>query len=435
MHATPDGVSVLGPIVKTVSSESGHPLRVAVLNSADYAGGAENVARILLDGLSRRGHGVTFWVGRRRGETPDDRIRELPCSDSQRRVALRYARKGFFSLGLPSSVDFCESKSLSGTDLIHLHNLHGHYLSITALPRLARRFPLVWTFHDFFPVTGGCAFPYECDKWMSRCGSCPQRGRYPIASRYDRTRRMQAIKRKVFRDLPVTIVTPSKHLTNAVRRSGMFASAELHTIPYGVDTELFRPDRARARQSLGVPPDRPVVLLVAQGLNDPRKGLHHAIRALRQVDVPEFVVLLVGGGSDQPIVDALSRHDVRSLGYLTDRQQLADCYAASDLFVFTSLAENYPCVVQEAMASGTSVLAFDIDGVNEQITPDRTGFLVPSGDANRLARAIDQLLGNIPRLADVGAAARRHAEANWKLELFIDRHERLYRHVLSTRPR
>jgi len=242
---------------------------------------------------------------------------------------------------------------------------------------------------------------------------------------------MQAIKRKCFGDLPVTIVTPSKHLAGAVQRSGVFTAAEVHTIPYGVDTELFRPKRACARQSLGISAERPVVLLVAQGLNDPRKGFHHAVHALRQVDVPELVVLLVGGGSDQSIVDALSGHHVRSLGYLTDRRQLADCYTASDLFVFTSLAENYPCVVQEAMASGTAVLAFDIDGVNEQITPDRTGFLVPPGDADRLAQSIGQLLRNAARLAEVGAAARRHTEANWKLDLFIERHETLYRHVLS----
>ncbi len=400
-------------------------MQIAIVNSTDFGGGAESVARMLQSGLQDRGHDAVLWVGRRRGEDTK-RTRQLPYTGSERRVALRYLHKGFFNLGLPASLRFCDSTLPAGTDLVHLHNLHGHYFSITALPRLAACFPLVWTFHDFFPITGGCAFPEECERWMSRCGQCPQLGRYPLATEYDRTRRMQSIKRRAFRDLPVTIVTPSEHLARAVRRSGVFASADIHTIPYGVDTKVFRPDRQRARQQLGLSGKGPVVLLAAQGLDDPRKGMAHAVTALRQVDVPGLVVLLTGRGDAQPIIHAMSTHDVRPLGYIMDRSELARCYAAADLVIFTSLAENFPCVVQEAMASGTAVLAFDIDGIREQITPDRTGFIVPAGDTESLSRVAGDLLHNVATLPAIGAAARRHAETQWNLDRFIDRHERLY---------
>ncbi len=408
----------------------GRSLRVSLLNAADYAGGAESVARMLRDGLRARGHRTVLWVGRRRRKEDAGHTRRIPCTTSQHRAAKRYARKGFFSLGLPSSLCFCESPVLSGIDVIHLHNLHGHYFSITALPRLADRVPLVWTLHDFFPITGGCVFPQECDRWMSRCGSCPQQGVYPIGTEFDRTRRMQSIKRKTFRNLPVTIVTPSRHLTSAVKRSGVFAKADVHTIPYGVDTQTFRPGRNDARKELGLSPDSPVVLLAAQGLTDPRKGIDHATTALRQIDVPDLGILLVGGGDAKPIVEALSMHDVRPLGYLTNPAAVARCQAAADLFIFTSLAENFPCAIQEAMACGTPVLAFDIDGVNEQITADQTGFLVPIGDTSALTQAAGQLLSNITRLSATGEAARRHAETNWNPDLFIDRHECLYRDIL-----
>ena len=83
------------------------------------------------------------------------------------------------------------------------------------------------------------------------------------------------------------------------------------------------------------------------------------------------------------------------------------------------------------MACGTAVLAFDIDGVNEQITHDRTGFLVPAGDTDHLTRAARQLLRNTAGLAEIGAAAGRHAETHWTLQAFLDRHERLYRDILD----
>lgn len=406
-------------------------LRIALLNTADHAGGAETVVRLLRDGLRTRGHRTELWVGR----PPTDDLshtRQMPSTTAQERVANRFSRKGFFGLGLEASDSFCESEALAGVDLVHLHNIHGHYFSITALPKLAQRLPLVWTFHDFFPITGGCAFPYACERWLTRCGSCPQQGRYPIASSFDRTRRMHSIKRRAFHGLPVNIVTPSDHLGLAVKRSGVFGGAEFHTIPYGIDTGVFHPHRAMARARLALPSDRPVLLLAAQGLDDPRKGIDHAITALKRLKGISPIILLVGGGDTGSIADHLAAYDVRRIGYVSDPVDLARCYAAADLFVFPSLAENFPCSVQEAMACGTPVLAFDIDGVNEQIDPDATGFVVPTGDTDALTRAVDQLLRNVPRLAEVGRAARRRAEESWTLDTFLDRHEQLYAKVLAT---
>lgn len=406
-------------------------LRIALMNSTDFAGGAESVVRMLRDGLHQRGHQVELWVGRSNGGSGET-TRVIPRTADQKIRADRFARKGFFSLGLDGSTDFCYSPALASFDLVHLHNLHGHYFSIDALPHLCGRLPLVWTFHDFFPITGGCAFPFECDRWLSRCGACPQLGNYPIVSVLDRTRRMQSIKRKVFRELPVTIVTPSQHLGCAVKKSGVFEAAEFETIPYGVDTKVFHPHRESARRQLGLPLDKPVVLLAAQGLDDPRKGVEHAIIALTQLKDLEPIVLLVGSGDTNTLLERLPHHDVRPQGYVTETDSIARCYAAADIFVFTSLAENYPCSVQESMACGTAVLAFDIDGVNEQITPDKTGFLVPAADTDALRNAIQQLLCNPEKLKRVGIEARRHAEANWSLQTFLDRHEQLYRKVLDS---
>lgn len=408
-------------------------LRIALLNTADYAGGAETVVRLLRDGLRRRSHHAELWVGRRRRKGDREYTRQIPCTGAQRAIAQRHARKGFYNLGIPASLAFCESDALLNIDLIHLHNLHGHYFSIADVPRLAERVSLVWTFHDLFPITGGCAFPLDCERWLSRCGSCPQLGSYPISGDLDRTRRLQSIKRRVFRDLAVTIITPSDHLAQAVRRSGVFTRADLRTIPYGVDTCVFRPNREDARKQLEVRSDRPVVMLAAQGLDDPRKGIAHAITALERIEKPKAVVLLVGGGDTGLLAERLLGHDVRRIGYLTNPSEVARCYAAADLFMFTSLAENFPCSVQEAMACGTPVLAFGIDGVTEQITHEDTGFLVPTGNTDTLTRALCGLLGNLPRLADVGVAARKHAETCWGLDTFLQRHESLYRHALRIR--
>ena len=409
-------------------------LRIALVNSADRAGGAESVARLLRNALRQRGHQADLWVGRIWDERNAHDVRLIPRSAEERARAIRFAQHGFFNLGLSSAHRFCASASLDAVDVVHLHNAHGHYFCLTALPRLAARAPLVWTFHDFFPITGGCAFPFRCERWLTQCGSCPQLGRYPLVTPFDRTRKLQALKRQAFREMPVTIVAPSRHLAEAVRRRDMFAAAEVRTIPYGVDTHLFHPHRSAARQTLGLPADRPVVLLTAQGLDDPRKGTEHALAALRQLEVPGLIVLLAGGGDQQPLAEVLGKHEVRPLGYLTDPAQLADCYTAADLVLCTSLAENLPCVVLEGQASGTAVLAFDIPGVDEEIVSGETGYLVPAEDAAALACCAKKVLTQRELTANVGVAARQQIEAHFSTELFVERHLQLYR-SLRTRSR
>lgn len=406
-------------------------LRIALLNSSDRGGGAERIVSALRDGLSDQGHRAHLWVGRKRGKHPSKDIHLIPRSNDEHDAALRFANKGFFNLGVPSSKRFCNSDALHEIDIIHLHNVHGHYFSVTDIPDLATRAPLVWTFHDYFPISGGCAFPYECDRWLSQCGQCPQLGQYPIATTFDRTRRMQSIKRQFFHHLPVTIITPSTHLTRAVEDSGMFAAADVRTIPYGVDTTIFYPDREESRKKLDISNNRPVVMLAAQGLDDPRKGLHHAVEALRDVDVPDLLILLIGGGEDHEIVQSLGKHEVRAMGYVTDPVEMARMYAASDLFLFTSLAENYPCVVMESMASGTAVLAFDINGVIEQMEDGLTGFLVTTANTKNLAQAAQMLLTDRKKLIATGFNARQHACQQWKIELFLDRHIKLYQDILE----
>lgn len=418
------------PIFKGMGISTQNRLNIAFMNTSEHGGGAESCVRSLHEGLDARGHRSTLWVGR--PPVTGQHTRLIPDRVEDRAVAARFARKGFFSLGIRSSCRFSDSTALDGVDIIHLHNVHGHYFSLEAVPRLARRASLVWTLHDFFPITGGCAFPFSCERWKERCGSCPGLGRYPIVTEFDRTRRMLSIKRSLFRDVPVHIVTPSRHLSRAVLESKLFSMAELHVIPYGTDLNTFVPAREASRKSLDIPPDATVVAIAAQGLDDPRKGVHHAIESLRHVENPRLTVLLMGGGDVRNADQALSQHDVRRLGYVHDRNELAKYLAAADLFVFTSLAENYPCIVQEAMACGTPVLGFDIAGVNEQIQPDATGFLTETGNARKLSQRLRELLRHRARLHEVGSAARQYALREWGIDRFLDRHEIVYHHAIAT---
>jgi putative colanic acid biosynthesis glycosyltransferase len=77
--------------------------------------------------------------------------------------------------------------------IIHLHNLHGYYLNIKVLFNYLadKNIPVVWTFHDCWPMTGHCAFFdfIKCEKWRKACYSCPQKNKYPASYFLDRSRK------------------------------------------------------------------------------------------------------------------------------------------------------------------------------------------------------------------------------------------------------
>ena len=68
-------------------------------------------------------------------------------------------------------------------DVIHLHNLHGHYLNYGMFFSFLKEknIPLVWTFHDCWPMTGHCTHfvVAGCRQWKVQCMSCPQLQCYP----------------------------------------------------------------------------------------------------------------------------------------------------------------------------------------------------------------------------------------------------------------
>jgi len=90
--------------------------------------------------------------------------------------------------------------------------------------------------------------------------------------------------------------------------------------------------------------------------------------------------------------------------------EIKQLFANADLFVFPTLGDCSPQVVIEAMASGLPVISTDVGAIREEVEDGVTGILVPPGDANALARAVNVLLDDPGLLVTYGAAGRRAAE-------------------------
>ena len=123
---------------------------------------------------------------------------------------------------------------------------------------------------------------------------------------------------------------------------------------------------------------------------------------------PDVIVLAFGEGS-VPVPDHVN---VRFTGSIRDRRDLAQLFAAADVFVSASLMETYGLTLVEAMACGTPVVAFRVGGIPEAAPEGQAGILCKPSDGTEFRAAIEKLRRD-PQLRDqLGTAqqSRTHSE-------------------------
>lgn len=139
--------------------------------------------------------------------------------------------------------------------------------------------------------------------------------------------------------------------------------------------------------------ERPSIFFV--GRHEERKGLGVLLAALRLVDA-DVHCWVAGDGPDTAALRAEYADDARIewLGRISDADKIARLRGAS-LFCAPSLhGESFGVVLIEAMAAGTPVVASSLDGYRNVATHGVDALLVPPGDPDALARAIDEVLGD-----------------------------------------
>lgn len=278
-------------------------------------------------------------------------------------------------------------------DIIHLHNIHGYYINYEILFEYLNKagIPVVWTFHDCWPMTGHCAH-YEnvrCNRWITGCHDCPNKSEYPMSVGLDYSDMNYRYKHNLFGSVGnLTIVAVSEWMRRQVLCS-YFKNHEVTVINNGVDTGVFR---ARGSEQLGQISDslgvsgKKVLLGVASSWSR-QKGLQDFISLSERLD-PDYVIILVGLKREQ-----ISQLPDNIVGVERTESviQLADLYSIADVFVNPTYGDTFPTTNIEALACGTPVVTYCTGGSPEAVTPD-TGLVVDAGDVDMLKSAIDCIL-------------------------------------------
>ena len=366
-------------------------MKILVCNTHETKGGAAKAARrisqsLCLNGvdndfLALEGNGIkkteSFFF--RKGKFFWSRLEQYPKIFHSKNFAAPFSVSKH-SLGHRKYVE------MLNPDLVSLHYINSGLFSIKDVGLIKK--PIVWTLHDSWAFTGGCHLPLECERYKESCGSCPVLN---MGKEFDLSRVVWELKKENWKDLDLTIVSPSKWMGQCARESSLFKDFRVEVISNPLDVDVFKKiDREVAREKLGLDKEKKYILFGAvNAVRDKNKGFEFLKEAIAQMKI-KGVELLVFGSNKKEKVDV--DIPVRNLGFVDREEDLAKIYAAADLTVIPSISENQPNLALESLSCGTPVCGFDIQGLKEVILDEKLGLLAKAYKPKDLKDKIEEVL-------------------------------------------
>lgn len=379
-------------------------MKVVLINTSEDKGGAAIACRRLLAALNKNGAEATMLVGEKRSDvTSVIAVKEKPWVRRLRFLWERwvvwvnngFSRKNLFTVSLADTGrDISCQPAVRDADVIHLHWINGGFLSLKDVRKLLHLGkPVVWTLHDMWMLTGICHHAGACEHYRTVCKDCPLL-RFPF--RYDLSNRVWKKKKEVLAGNRVSFVTCSRWLREKSLQSALLKRQPVISIPNPIDTEVFRvTDKRQAREKMGLPPDKYLLLFGAERIDRPMKGIAYLIEALYALaeKVPQMrdrIGVVIFGKSKTQLPEI--PFQVHYTGYINGSEELVAMYNAADVYITPSLEDNLPNTVMEALACGVPVVGFCIGGIPEMVDHQVNGYMAKYKDSEDLMQGIYRVL-------------------------------------------
>lgn len=237
-------------------------------------------------------------------------------------------------------------------DVIHLHWV-AYFIDYPTFFKEVKK-PIVWTLHDKFPAVG---IQHNCSEFYTLPNSLKD-----IDAFCRKVKRVSLLQAQ-----SLNIVAISKMMMNICKESDVLRDFPVTLIHNGVDTNVFHPyDKKESRMELGLNVEATIFLFSSNSLDDPNKGLDHAIEALDKIKLPNCILVCIGIPIFKKTLPKVS-FPIILAGYVSDQAKIAKYYSASDFFLNISYEETFAQAPIEAMACGTPVIYTPCSGADDTI--------------------------------------------------------------------
>lgn len=308
-------------------------------------------------------------------------------------------------------------------DVIHLRNLHGHYLNLPLFFKFLKKsgIPVVMHLHDCWILTGKCCHPtyHNCDGWLTECKNCPSRGEYPVSWCFDFSKLMFKHKKKWFSGIEnCTVVGVSDWIAGEGKKSYM-GHFPVKRVYNWIDTTVFHPYENVKKSDFGLDDNKFTV--ICAGADWGADGVKTKdLLALADKLSDDSQILLVGRADE-----AIEHRNIVKAGFTNDTEKLAKMYCISDAYVHFSTADTFGKVIAEAMACGTPAVVYnttacpelvaegcgasvelhDIDGITEKLRE-----IKEKGKAFYSEKCIERVNNNFSYMKNVQETIRIYNE-------------------------
>ncbi len=372
------------------------PLKIGI-TCYPSVGGSGVLASALGEELAARGHEVHFISYERPFRIPKD----LPRLQFHPVVINDYGLFKYPDYTLPLSVKMAEVSRDHGLDILHVHYAVPHataaILARDMLPP-EQKPRVVTTLHGTDTTLLGRDAGYG-----------------------------PAIRHALERSDAVTAV--SAFLEKETRRL-LAVERPIEVIHNFFEPKAPKRSREEVRHELGLKDE--AMILHSSNLR-PLKRIDLLLAAVARICPCEAFKLVILAGADfAPFLAEVERLRLTDRVVVRERvTDIEDYLQAADLGLFTSETESFCLSILEAMCFACPSVATAVGGIPEVTISGETGLLVPFGDADALARAVESLLQNPARRAAFGEAARKRARQMFSAAVIVPRYEELYRRVCA----
>jgi glycosyltransferase involved in cell wall biosynthesis len=320
-------------------------------------------------------------------------------------------------------------------NIIHAHVLHGDYFDLEFLSKISNKIPVIITMHDAWLLSGHCAHSFDCEKWKTGCGNCPDLTIRP-AIKKDATAFNWNQKKEFYKNSKFVIVTPCQWLMNKFDDSMLKTNMRFQkVIPNGIDLNLFKPaNKSDIRIDLGIPQNIKVILFASNGIkNNIWKDFETLKKALMIVSkkTNQEILFLAIGEKSEPLF--YENCKLESRPFIYSEIEMSKYFQAVDLYIHAANADTFPTTILEALACGLPIVATAVGGIPEQVkglknsvvmncednrfdTNEATGILVNKKDSESMAQAVFEILFNDDLSQKLALNARKDAEKRFDLE-------------------
>jgi len=207
----------------------------------------------------------------------------------------------------------------------------------------------------------------------------------------------------------------------------------IHLIYNGIDNKVFRQfGKIESRKRLNLPLNKKIITFLANaGEANNIKGWKYVESIIGHFkERTDILFVSIGRRKGQGRSDY---GQTMFIDYIDDKEVLAWYYSASDIFLFTSIAENFPLVILEAMACGTPIVSFDVGGVKEAVIHNKNGYISRYCDIPDTIKGIQSIL-NLTELErdQMSRSSIQRVKENFSLDIMTKKYIELYESLLET---